>query len=113
MRTDRTAQSTWDELAAAAAAVRDEDAGAVTALGIVVQDLESAAGAPRWPVDHEPLIVLQRRFAHAQRRLDVTVLNVPRLQEHLSALRGATVGPGQPVTAVVAHAAVRAAPVPC
>lgn len=111
MRMDRTAQGTWDELAAAAAAVEDE-AAAVTALGVVVLALESAAGSPRWGVDDEPLVVLQRRFGHAQLRLDLTVLSVAELEKHLIALCGAGQA-GQPVAAVVAHAAVRAVPAPC
>ena len=47
MRINPTARTRWDELAATAAAVQDEEA-AVAALGVVVLALESAAGAPRW-----------------------------------------------------------------
>lgn len=112
MRIDPTARSTWDELAAAAAAVEDE-AAAVTALGVVVLALESATGAPHWRVDDEPLVVLQRRFGHAQRRLDTTVLSVAQLQEHLITLCGAGGRAGQPGAAVVAHTAVRAVPASC
>lgn len=112
MRIGRTAQGTWDELAAAAAAVEDE-AAAVTALGVVVLALESAAGLPRWGLDDEPLVVLQRRFGHAQLRLDLTALSVAQLEKHLIALCGAAGQAGQPVAAVVAQAAVRAVPAPC
>lgn len=112
MTTESTARSMWDELAAAAAAVQD-GTQAVTALGGVVLALEAAAGAPRWRVDDEPLIVLQRRFGHAQRRLDITTLSIAQLQEHLIALRGAAGRVEQPVTAVVAHAAVRTVPAAC
>lgn len=102
----------WDELATAAAEVQDE-AAAVTALGVVVLALESAAGGPRWRVDDEPLIVLQRRFGHAQRRLDSTALSVPQLEGHLIALRHAAVRAERPVDAVAAHNAVRAVTAPC
>ena len=112
MRINPTARTMWDELAATAAAVQDEEA-AVAALGVVVLALESAAGAPRWRVEDEPLIVLQRRFAHAQRRLEVPVLSVAQLEEHLITLGGAARRAGQPVSKVMSHAAVRAMPAPC
>lgn len=109
MRID-PAQSTWDELAAAAAAV--EDAAAVTALRGVVAALESAAGAPRWSLDDEPLVVLQRRFASGQRRLVGTGSSVEELERHLVALCGAARPAGRPVEAVPAGA-VRAVPARC
>ena len=45
MRINSTVRTMWDELAATAAAVQDEEA-AVTALGVVVLALESAAVTP-------------------------------------------------------------------
>lgn len=57
-----------DSLASAAGQARD-DACTRAVLAVVVQRLEDAAGATLGTADHDPLVVLQRRFARAHARL--------------------------------------------
>ena len=57
-----------DGLAAAAGQARD-DACTRAVLAVVVQRLEDAACATLGTADHDPLVVLQRRFGRAHARL--------------------------------------------
>lgn len=86
MTTDQTLRHAWTELAAAAADAED-DAPALAALSSVVRALERAAGASLGPTDDEGLVVLQRRFGRAHRRLDPATVSLDPVQQHLAALR--------------------------
>jgi hypothetical protein len=95
--TSQTVRAALDELADAVANERCS----VVALATVVLALEESAGAPLGETGTEPLIVLQRRFARAHRRLRDGAISSGEVLGHLTALqsRGQVVVPPQRASA--------------
>lgn len=87
-----------DGLAAAAEQARD-DACTRAVLAVVVQRLEDAAGATLGTADHDPLVVLQRRFGRAHARLaarPATDVDPDLLHDLVGALRPEPAGDPRP-----------------